>query len=191
MARLLKKYQKGDYSPGRSLLIIGLWYITSILFFRNPFVISSSFKVLILKVFGAKIGRGVCIKPNVTIKFPWKLKIGNHSWIGERVWIDNHHLVEIGSNVCISQRAMVLCGNHNYTSPFFDLITQPVYIGDGAWIGAGAMICPGTMMHKGAILTVGSVSKKILLEYTVYRGNPAKAIRQYSFNSSHQCHVKT
>lgn len=72
------------------------------------------FKIWMLRKFGAKIGKGVFIKPLVNIKYPWNLDIGDYTWIGENVWIDNLTQVKIGSNVCISQGAMLLCRNHNY-----------------------------------------------------------------------------
>ena len=60
-------------------------------------------KIVLLKWFGAKIGKGLVLKNDVIIKSPWNLEIGDNCWIGEKVWIDNLDWVEIGSNVCISQ----------------------------------------------------------------------------------------
>ena len=71
---------------------------------------------------------------------PWKLKVGNNVWIGEDVWIDNLELVDISDNVCISQGAMLLCGNHDFTSSTFDLIVKPIVLEDGVWIGAKSIV---------------------------------------------------
>ena len=71
-----------------------------------------------------KVGRSVIIKPRVRIKYPWFLQIGDNSWIGEDVWIDNLDSVIIKENVCISQGAMLMSGSHNYKSEKFDLITK-------------------------------------------------------------------
>ena len=119
------------------------------------------------------MGEGVVIKPSVNIKFPWKLSIGDHSWIGENVWIDNLAKVSIGNNVCISQGAYLLTGNHNYKKTTFDLITAEIILEDGVWIGAKAIVCPGVTCKTHAILTVASVASKDLDAYTIYRGNPA------------------
>ncbi len=89
---------------------------------------SSNIKIFWLRVFGATVGKGVIIRPTVNIKYPWKLKIGNHCWIGESVWIDNLDQVTMEDNVCISQGAYLLCGNHNYKSTSFDLMTAPIYL---------------------------------------------------------------
>lgn len=89
------------------------------------------------------------------------------------MWIDNLVQVTIGSNVCISQGAMLLCGNHNYKRSTFDLIVKSINIEDGAWIGAQSIVCPGVTMHSHSVLTVGSVSSKDLDSFSIYRGNPA------------------
>jgi putative colanic acid biosynthesis acetyltransferase WcaF len=131
-----------------------------------------------LRVFGAEIGKGVVIKPAVNIKYPWLLSIGHHAWIGERVWIDNLAKVRIGDNCCISQGAMLLCGNHNYKKPTFDLIVKPITLEEGAWVGAFAIVCPGVTLKSHAILTVQSVATETLEAFGLYKGNPAIRIRE-------------
>ena len=133
---------------------------------------------MVLKLFGAKIGKGVVIKPNVNIKYPWLLEIGDHTWVGEKVWIDNLAKVTIGSNVCLSQGAMLLCGNHNYKKTTFDLILGEIVLEDGTWIGAHAVVCPGVTTGSHSILAVNSVANKDLESYSVYQGNPAVKIRE-------------
>lgn len=135
-------------------------------------------KVAILKLFGSKIGKGVIIKPGVNIKYPWLLTIGDYSWIGEDVWIDNLAQVTIGLNCCISQGALLLCGNHNFRSESFDLIVKPITIEDGAWVGAKSVVCPGVTVKEDAIITVGSVATKSLDAATIYQGNPAVSKRK-------------
>lgn len=169
----LSNYTTGEYSPGRGKLIQACWYFVNILFFKNSLSVISSFKVSLLRMFGASVGRGVVIKPNVNIKYPWKLVIDDHSWIGEGVWIDNLADVTIGKNVCLSQGAMLLTGNHNYRKETFDLITKPITIEDGVWIGAKAVVCPGVLCKSHSILAVGSVANSELESYSIYQGNPA------------------
>ncbi|UEG49446.1 WcaF family extracellular polysaccharide biosynthesis acetyltransferase [Ferruginibacter lapsinanis] len=155
-----------------------LWYFTNILFFKNPLNPSSGLKKILLKLFGAKVGNGVVLKPAINIKFPWKLSIGDYSWIGENVWIDNLAKVSIGSNVCISQGAYLLTGNHNYKKTTFDLITAAINIEDGVWIGAKAIVCPGVTCKTHAILSVASIASKDLEPYSIYKGNPAIKINE-------------
>ena len=114
----------------------------------------------------------------MTIKYPWKLVVGDHSWIGEQVWIDNLDQVTIGANVCISQGALLLCGNHDYKKPTFDLITGPIVLENGVWIGAKASLAPGVTCGSHSVLSMGSVASKDLEAWTVYQGNPAVAVRE-------------
>ncbi len=174
----LSKFNNSGYKPGRSGFTRVLWYFTNVLFFLNPWFPISSFKIFLLKIFGAKVGEGVIIKPSVNIKYPWRLKIGNYVWIGENAWIDNLADVEIGDNVCISQGAMLLCGNHNYKKSAFDLITGEIKLEDGVWIGAKSIVAPGVTCKSHSILAVNSVATKDLEEYTIYQGNPAVKVRK-------------
>jgi len=173
----LSSFNNKWYYSGKPMIIRILWYITNVLCFINPLFASSSIKIGILKLFCAQIGKGVVIKPSVNIKYPWKLKIGNFSWIGERVWIDNLDYIEIGNNCCVSQGAMLLCGNHNYKVESFDLIVGSIILKDGVWIGAHSVVCPGVTCESHSILTVMSVANKNLESYSIYSGNPAQFIR--------------
>jgi len=171
------KYDNSYYKPG-SALKRGLWYLVSLVFFQSYIFPFSAPKRTILRLFGAKIARGVVIKPSVLIKYPWFLKIGENTWIGEKAWIDNLAEVSIGANVSISQGAMLLTGNHNYKKEAFDLEVYPISIEEGVWIGAQAVVCPGVICLSHAVLGVGAIATKNLEAYTIYSGNPAVAIRK-------------
>ena len=148
------------------------------MFMKNGWFPYPALKRFLLRLFGAEIGKGVVIKPCVNIKYPWKLHVGNHVWIGENAWIDNLDTVTIGSNCCLSQGAFLLCGNHDYKSSSFDLKISPIVLEDGAWIGAKAIVCPGVVVGTHAVLTVGSVATKNLEPYTINSGNPAVRTNQ-------------
>lgn len=153
------------------------WYLTSLLIFRSGLLPFSNLLVAILRIYGAKIEADVRIKPHINIKYPWKLSIGAHSWLGE-CHIENLDHIQIGKNVCISQHAILLTGNHDYSAEGFDLYTRPIMLEDGAWIATGAMVCPGVKVRSHSVLLSGSVANKDLLPYTVYQGNPAQALRK-------------
>jgi putative colanic acid biosynthesis acetyltransferase WcaF len=174
----LDLYDNAWYSPGKSSLRILLWYFVNVLFFINPLNPFSGLKVWLLRLFGARLGRGVVIKPGVNIKYPWLLQIGDHVWVGEGVWIDNLTEVTIGAHVCLSQGAMLLTGNHNYKKPGFDLQVSPIELQQGCWIGARATVCPGVVVENHAVLAVGSVATGRLGAWTIYQGNPAQAVRR-------------
>ena len=171
----LSKYNNNDYKPGNIFLRF-FWYFINVIFFKSSFFPLNFLKIFLLQLFGCSLGKGVVIKPNVNIKYPWKLSLGNYVWIGERVWIDNLDNVMIGNHVCISQGAMLICGSHNYKQKSFDLLTKEITINDGVWIGAKSIILPGVVAESHAILSAGSVISKNLESFTVYKGNPAEKV---------------
>ncbi|MEO7214182.1 WcaF family extracellular polysaccharide biosynthesis acetyltransferase [Mucilaginibacter sp.] len=173
----LSVYNNHPYQPGGNTLKRLLWYYTNAIFFKSALFPINGLKTSLLKLFGAKLGTGVVIKPAVNIKSPWLLSIGNHTWIGEGVWIDNLVMVTIGSNVCLSQNAILQTGSHNYKSKTFNLITGLIVVEDGAWIGCAAIINQGVTVGSHAVLTTGSVANKNLEPYFIYQGNPAVKIR--------------
>lgn len=174
----LETFTTGNFDKGAGTLKIILWYFVNALVVRaswNPFM---GIKTALLKAFGARIGKGLVIKNNVCIKFPWKLTIGDNVWLGENCWIDNLDYVTIGNDVCISQGALLLTGNHDYTLSSFDYRNAPIVIEDGAWIGAKTVVCPGVTAKSHSILTVGSIATRDMEKYGIYQGNPAKKIRE-------------
>ena len=172
----LSSYDNSWYKPG-SRLKRGIWYIVNVAFFKSSFFPFYSLKVFLLRLFGARIGKGVLIKPNVNIKYPWFLTVGDHVWIGEKVWIDNLALVTIGSNSCLSQGAMLISGNHNYTDIHFGLEVKPIILEDGVWIGAAALVSGGAICRSHVVITAGSVCSGDTEPYSIYRGNPAVKIK--------------
>lgn len=150
-----------------------VWHYTNCIFFKTGYFPFYRLKVFLLRRFGASIGKGVIIKPFVNIKYPWLLQIGDHVWIGENVWIDNIASVSIQNNVCISQGAYLLTGNHNYKKTGFDLMPGGIVLEDGVWIGARAVVCPGVSCKSHAILSVGSVAVRDMDAFFIYKGNPA------------------
>lgn len=173
----LSKYDNSWYKPG-GVLKRTVWYVVNIFFFKCSLPFPSGFKKFLLALFGAKVGNGVVIKPSVNIKYPWFLKLGDNVWIGEGVWIDNLTYVTLGSNVCLSQGAFLLTGNHNYKKETFDLITEPITAEDGVWVGAKAVICPGVKLGSHSVISVGSVVTKNTDNYGIYRGVPAELVGQ-------------
>ena len=176
----LSKFDNSWYNSG-SLFKRGLWFFVNACVMQNRMNPFSRVRVFFLKIFGAKVGVGLVIKPNVNIKYPWKLEIGNNVWIGEQVWIDNLGEVKIGDNVCLSQGAMLLCGNHNYKKVEFDLVVREINLEEGVWIGAHSVVCPGVSCKSHSILAVNSVAVQTLEPYTIYQGNPAKELRKREF----------
>ncbi|MDR3717118.1 MAG: WcaF family extracellular polysaccharide biosynthesis acetyltransferase [Puia sp.] len=174
---ILKKVDNASYKTtidiGASRVRQLAWYLVNIVFFKNPFNISSASKVFLLRLFGARLGSGVLIKPSVSIKYPWKFQVGDHVWIGEEVWIDNLAEVILHSNVTLSQGALLLSGSHDQARTTFDFMAFPIILEEGVWIGARSIVSGGVTCHSHSILGINSVAEKDLEPYTIYKGNPA------------------
>ncbi|MEJ7560457.1 MAG: WcaF family extracellular polysaccharide biosynthesis acetyltransferase [Pedobacter sp.] len=154
-----------------------LWYFTKMIFFLSSFPFPNAMKMFLLKRFGAKVGVGVVIKPRVNIHMPWKISIGDHVWIGEEVFILNFEPVAIGNNVCISQRAFLCGGNHNYLDPTMPYRNGPIILEDGCWVGANSFIAPNVTIGVDTIVSAGSIVTKSLAENGIYSGNPLAYIK--------------
>jgi len=173
----LTKFNNSWYNLGASLFTRAIWYCINACII-NSYCPSYSFKTFLLRLFGAKIGRNVVIKPKVNIKYPWNVTIGENSWIGENVWLDSLCKIHIGANCCLSQGAMLICGNHDYKKSTFDLIVKDIFLEEGVWIGAGAIVCPGVICKSHSVLSAGSVVTNNMEEYSIYQGNPAVKIKE-------------
>jgi len=174
----LSRFDNSWYSPGRNLVWRALWFFVGAPLLRSALIPFAGFRRWLLRLFGARIGANVMIKPGVRVKYPWLLSVGDHSWIGEDCWIDNLADVTIGSNVCISQGAYLCTGNHDWSDPAFGLIVRPIVICDGAWVCARATIAPGVTLHEGAVAAAGSVVTKDVPPYEIHAGNPAHFVRR-------------
>lgn len=174
----LSKYNNEWYRPGAGAFKRLLWYLVNARFLDSWFPLPYGFKIALLRTFGASISNGVVIKPKVNIKYPWNLEVGENAWIGEGVWIDNLDKVKIGANACISQGALIMSGNHDYTKSTFDLMIKPIEIGEGAWVGARATVAQGVKMGAHAVLVSGSVASSDLDAFGIYRGNPAVKVKE-------------
>jgi len=148
----------------------------SLLLFESGWFPFSRAKIWVLRLFGARIGAGMVLKPFVRIKYPWKLHVGAHCWIGQDVWIDNLADVRIGDHVCISQGAYLCTGSHDYRSTNFDLLVRTIDIEDGVWVAAKVLIIGGVIVGRDAVLSIGSVVKGDVRPGSLVSGNPAQCV---------------
>ncbi len=169
----LAKFENKWYNPGRGILTRSLWFLIGSPIVRSTVIPSSALRTWILRAFGARVGSGVVWKPGLHVKYPWRLTVGDHSWIGEDCWIDSLADITIGSNACVSQGVYLCTGNHDWSDPHFALRVSPIVIGDGAWVGAKSVVCPGVNVERLAILAAGSVATRSIPAAEVHVGNPA------------------
>ena len=168
----LQQYDYRGFEVGAGRIRQVLWYACNALLYSSAWFPNSSLKAALLRLFGARVGDRVVIKPRVNIKYPWRLEIGNDVWIGEGVWIDNLGQVTIGDDCCISQCAYLLTGNHDYGDYRFGLMVGTIVMEHGAWIAARSMVCPNVRMHRHSIVTAGSVLTENAIERGIYAGCP-------------------
>lgn len=161
---------------GKSACFEALWYLTKCVFFLSPLPWPAKWKCALLRGFGATVGEGVNIKPRVNIHFPWKLELGDHVWLGEEVFILNFEQVKIGAHSCVSQRAFLCGGNHDFRDVTFSFRNGPITIEDGVWIGSQVFVGPKVVVGSNAVVTAGSIVTKSLTGNRIYSGNPLKDV---------------
>ncbi|MDR6414877.1 acetyltransferase [Pseudarthrobacter sulfonivorans] len=135
----------------RPKAVIYLWAAVELIFVTNPWQVSSGLRVAVLRAFGADIGPGVIFRPRTRVKFPWKLSVGDRSWIGEGVWIHNQDLVRIGHDTVVSQETMITTGSHAHRRDMA-LITKPVVIGNGTWLTARCVVTGGAIIGDSTLV---------------------------------------
>ena len=172
----LSAYTPGDYQPGRGKFVQVLWYLVSVALFESGWFPIGRVKPAILRAFGARIGAGVVIKPNVRIKYPWRLTVGDHVWIGQEVWIDNLADVRVGSHVCVSQRAYLCTGSHDHQRRGFDLRIGEIALGDGCWVAAAVTVLGPARIGANALVAGGSVVGRDVEAGTIVAGVPARVV---------------
>jgi putative colanic acid biosynthesis acetyltransferase WcaF len=162
---------------GRSVVVEALWVFLGAPLLRSHFF-PLPLRAGLLRIFGAKIGAALYMKPGVRVKFPWYHTIGDYCWIGEEVWIDNRSPVRIESHVCVSQGAYLCTGNHDWSKRNLKLFTRPICLERGCWVGAKSFLGPGVTVREGAVLTAAAVATKDLEPFGIYSGNPATFLKR-------------
>jgi putative colanic acid biosynthesis acetyltransferase WcaF len=150
-------------------LVVYLWAAAELLFVTNPWQVSSGIRVRVLRMFGARIGKGVVFRPRTRVKFPWKLEIGDNSWIGEGVWFHNQDHVRIGHDVAISQDTLLTTGSHAHRRDMA-LITKPIVIEEGAWITSRCVVLGGAHVGRSALARPMTVVSGTIAPNTVVGG---------------------
>ncbi len=165
----------GNFTRTRSKKYELLWMLVEALFVTNPLQLSSTLRRATLIAFGAKIGRGVILRPRLRVKFPWNLTIGDRCWIGEGVWIHNQAQLTIENDCVISQETFITTGSHKSRTNM-DLFVAPIYIEAGVWITSKCVILQNVRIGRSALITPNSVVIRSLEANTIYSGNPARPI---------------
>ncbi|SDT59516.1 putative colanic acid biosynthesis acetyltransferase [Bradyrhizobium canariense] len=163
---------------GRSAPIVLLWQLVQSTLFGlspQPFY---AWRRALLRLFGAKIGRKVLLRPTARITFPWKVQIGDFSWIGDHVELYSLEKISIGCHSVVSQRSYLCTGSHDMDDITFAYLTAPITIGDQVWIASDVFVAPGVTIGRGAVVgTRSTVFSDVAAEFVAF-GQPAQAKRR-------------
>lgn len=173
----LNKYATPSDFRGKSKITVQLWWICYAILFRPSPQVLYSWRRFLLKLFGAKIGKNVIIRPTAQITYPWKVSIGDYSWIGDEVVLYSLGDIEIGSNSVISQRSYICTGTHDYTSDDFRIYSEKITIGNKCWLATDVYVAPGVTINNNTVVGARSSVFKDLPEGKICLGSPAKPIK--------------
>lgn len=173
----LKTFQDPPNIRGRSAIIVQLWRIVQGSLFTWSPQFLYGWRRFLLRLFGAKIGQKVLIRPSARITYPWKLEIGDYSWIGDNVVLYTWGDISIGHDTVISQNSYLCAAGHDFTTPSFDTFRKAIIIGSQVWIATDVFVAPGVTINDAAVVGTRSTVLSDLPEAMISYGNPAKPVK--------------
>lgn len=170
----LRQYDQSWFDRGRPGWFILLWWLVQAIAFPLSLHSSHRFRCWLLRRFGARIGQGVMIRPTARFTYPWKVEIGEFSWIGDDVVFYSLDRITVGKHCVISQKTYLCTGNHDIADPAFGLLTAPIAIGNGAWVAADCFVGPGVKIGANAVVGARSSVFTDLPAAQVCFGSPCR-----------------
>lgn len=170
----LTKFKTPPGFRGRSAVIVQLWWVIQATLFGMSPQFLYGWRRMLLRLFGAKIGRNVLVRSSVRIVYPWKLEIGDNSWIGDNAELYCLGKIKIGKNAVVSQYAYLCTGSHDFKILSFDIYAKSIEVEDEAWVATGAFIHPGVTIARGSVVGARAVVNADTEQFGVYVGSPAK-----------------
>ncbi len=152
----LRRYHQSGFSRGRPGWIVLLWWLVQAIAFPLTLHAHHAPRRALLRLFGAKIGRDVVIRPTARFTYPWKVEIGDYSWIGDDVVFYSLDRIWVGAHCVISQNTYLCTGSHDIKDPTFRLKTGAIAIGNGVWVATGCFIAPGVQIGANSVIGVRS-----------------------------------
>jgi len=171
----LRNYDQSWFERGRPDWYVLLWWLVQAIVFPITPQPMNSIRCLVLRWFGAKIGKGVLIRPTARFTYPWKVEIGDYSWIGDNVVFYSLDRISIGDHCVISQKSYLCTGSHDFSDRAFRLETNEITIGHGVWIATDCFIAPGVQIGSNAVIGTRSTVLKSMPTQTVCWGSPCRS----------------
>ena len=173
----LAKFRLPQGFRGRSAWFVQLWWFVQETLFRWSPQAMYPWRRFLLRLFGATIGAGVLLRPTVRITYPWKVTIGEQSWIGDDVILYSLGEIVIGSNCVVSQRSYLCTGSHDFRKPEFPIFSRSIVVEDQAWLAADVFVGPGVRIGRGAVIGARSSVFSDQPAGMLCLGNPARPRR--------------
>jgi putative colanic acid biosynthesis acetyltransferase WcaF len=170
---------------GRPAWFVQTWWLVQKLLFHSSPQVLYGWRRFLLRTFGARIGRGVRVRPSVKITYPWKLVIGDWSWVGDEVTLYTLGAITIGESAVISQHSYLCTGTHDYTRPSFDLLARPIHVDSEAWVASHVFVGPGVTIGRGSVVGACSVVLKDVDSGIICAGHPAQVIGERTNHDEH------
>ncbi len=177
MKQNLKIFELPKDFRGKPGWYVQLWWIVQSIFFKNSPQFMYGWRNFLLRFFGAKIGKGVIIRPTVRTQFPWKVSIGDYSWIGDDVVLYSLGPIEIGNNVVVSQKSYICTGSHDHNKETFDIYAKKITIQDECWLATDVYVAPGVTIGKGTVVGARSSVFKDLPAGKLCIGSPVRVLK--------------
>ncbi|MDX3075375.1 WcaF family extracellular polysaccharide biosynthesis acetyltransferase [Streptomyces sp. NPDC088354] len=176
-ARDLTAFTLAGYDKGRGKVVQALWFAVMNTVFAAWFC-PARLRVALLRAFGATIGEGVLVRHRVRVLWPWKLTVGDHTWIGEGAWLLNLEPITLGAHVCVSQEALLCTGSHDHRAVDFRYRNAPITVEDGAWVAARAVVLAGVTVGRHAVVAAGTVLARDLPELTLHAADGTRPLKE-------------
>ncbi|WP_008316562.1 hormogonium polysaccharide biosynthesis acetyltransferase HpsU [Leptolyngbya sp. PCC 6406] len=179
----LRRYDQSWYDPGRSKVVVLLWWLVQAVAFPLTLHAHHAPRRCLLRLFGARIGRGVVIRPTARFHYPWKVAIDDYSWIGGEVVLYSLDTIHIGAHCVVSQRSYLCTGSHDAEDPAFGLKTAPIVIENGAWVATDCFVGPGVRIGANAVVGARSSVFSDMPAQTLCWGTPCRSHRRRTFST--------
>ena len=179
----LSKFEQPSNFRGRPAWFVQIWWFVQGTVFRGSPQFLYGWRRFLLRVFGAKIGKNVIVRPTARIVYPWKLTIGDNSWIGDFAELYCLGPIEIGRNAVISQYSYLCTGSHNLRAIGFDIFAKAIVVEDEAWVAAGAFVHPGVTIGRGSVVGARAVVTADTEPLGIYVGDPARKVSERSLQA--------
>lgn len=173
----LGSYRNDEGQRGRSKFVVQLWWLVQHWLIHPSPQFMFGWRRFLWRLFGAKVGKGVRIRPSAKVTYPWKVSVGDESWIGDEVELYSLGAIEIGANTVVSQRSYLCAGAHDYLRLDFPLVTSPIRIEDQVWIAADCFIGPGVTIGCGSVIGARSLVLSDMPGGMLCFGNPAVPVK--------------